>query len=553
MKRIDARRHGKSAVVKAATRPTTGSLIVQQTVNNPTTWNVASVLNAIREHEEGDFSSTGLLAEAMGRDDRISGCLRTRCNALAGKNGLDFDILPADDGPEELADRVKAWWDKVLPDDTIRSITEDLVMIGVHVSRIEWTRTDREWVPTALERWHPTNYYWDESAKAFYLNTVTGPEPIDPNDPNWLVITHSGSRSWLAGAVRALGLAFVMRQFNWRDWAKFNERHGLPIIAIKEPGALDVEDKEKFFKQLKRLGTTGIIRLPQTADGQGFELEVVEAKDRAHETFTAFRKDLDISIAVTILGQNLTSEATGGSLALGRVHDRIRQDFLEADAELLSNALREQLIVPYGRYNVAGFTDDAAPWPTWQTGVPTDRKEEGEALSKVAEALSTLLQTKLPLDYEVILERVGLPVKAGANLDPEALRTEQPDPNTQNAPTNGKQAPKPQTTSRARAHARGPIRLASGAKVDPKSGFVQGQLYTDDLVDNGTKAAGGALKPFLAELLDIVEAGTDYDQIREAITAKYRELLTPSEMRSTLEKALVLAELAGSLSVTQDL
>lgn len=543
MKRIDARRHRRDrAGAKLATRPG-GSYVVQQTVNNPTTWDTASVLRAVREHEEGDFSSTGLLVEAMGRDDRISGCLRTRCNALAGKNGLDFEIQSA--GDKALAEAVEAWWPQVLPDDVIRSITEDVAMIGVHISRIEWARTDREWVPTSLERWHPTNYYWDEVQSRFHLNTVTGPEPIEPGDPNWLVITHAGSRSWMGGAVRALGLAFVMRQFNWSDWAKFNQRHGLPIIAIKEPGALDKEDKEKFFKQLKRLGSTGIIRLPQTADGQGFDLDVVEAKDRAHETFTTFRKDLDISIAVTLLGQNLTSEATGGSLALGRVHDRIRQDFLEADALLLSKALRNGLIIPYGRFNRANFADHRAPYPVWKTEVPADRKEEGEALSKVADALSVLLETNLPLDYETILQRVGLPVKAGANLDPEALRTNTQQPSANDQPSS--------TPSSRFARAQRKVRLASGSKVDAKSGFVQGQLYADDLVDNGTKSAGAAIKPFLADLLDIVEAGTDYNEIRDAITAKYRDLLTPSDMRTTLEKALVLAELAGSLSVTEDL
>jgi phage gp29-like protein len=526
--------------------PRAGAVIAQARVDSPTRWSVNGVLSAIDAHEFGDFAQSALLADAMGRDDRISGCMRTRENALIGSNGVDFELVP-EKGADALAKRVESWWWNTLPDEGLRQIMTDIVLMGVHISRVHWDLTEKEWRPKRLERWHLSNVYWSDDDECFYARTADDEEEVRADDPNWLVITPGGTRSWMSGAVRALGLAYVMRQFNWRDWARFNERHGLPIIAIDEPASADENQRKKFYSQLRTMGSTGIIRLPQHIQGHGYKLNIIEAKDGAHASFNQFRKDLDIAIAVTLLGQNLTSEATGGSLALGRVHDRVRQDYLEGDAEGLSTALRAQLILPWGRFNEAAWDDDKAPWPTWHTALPLDRKDEAEVLEKFSKAVGSLLKAEAPVDWSELFKRVGVPVLKGADF---TQMKAPPDP----APpgSGGDQGDGGEGGGDGEDKAQQRARLRSGANLKGNEGFFNGQFYADDLVDENRKHGAKASNAFLEDILAIVDEGATYDTIRDAVLLHYRHAAPPAELREILQKTLVLAGLAGQRAVLED-
>src|SRR6187402_672237 len=58
-------------------------------------WGIHAADAAITAHEQGDFSNSARLIDAMGRDDRIDAVLGTRIMALLG---LDFELQAAEDG-----------------------------------------------------------------------------------------------------------------------------------------------------------------------------------------------------------------------------------------------------------------------------------------------------------------------------------------------------------------------------------------------------------------------------------------------------------------------
>lgn len=537
--------------------------IVQPDVDTFTEWKLSAARAAVAAHEDGDFSESGLLIEAMRRDDRISACLRNRGHAILSRNG-DFRIDTAEGGSNDVTDQVERWWPRVVPDSVLFTTVIDMVMAGFSIWRILWERTDRSWQPVGLERWYTSNIRFDRERQVFMARTKTQEVEVVPGDPNWLVFAPGGGRTWMAGSVRALGLAFIMRQFNWRDWARFNERHGLPIIAIKEPAGQYAEGiKKGFYAGVKRMGSTGILRLPQANDNEGFELDIIEAKDRAYETFGEFYHALNNSIAIHLLGQNLMTEAEGGSYALGTVQNLIRLDIRGADVDALSNALREQLINFWGFYNIPGWDPEVAPWPFWDTAEPVDRKEESTTLKQTAEAIISLAKTKLPVDWEAVCERMGLPLIEGAPL-PDPPDPNEPDPEPEpDTGDDGEQAtegagdaPASAKYPRAGPHnspgGAGRIRLASGAVVDDSDGFVEGQDYADRLVDETTQKASAALSSIRARLLELVDEAEDYETLQQAVVREFRDFTMPDELAEIMRKATILAEFAGEAAARQE-
>ncbi len=72
---------------------------------------------------------------------------------------------------------------------------------------------------------------------------------------------------------------------------------------------------------------------------------------------------LGAEMSKAVLGQTLTTEqGARGSQALGRVHDNVRRDLLEADAKAIAAVLKRDILAPLVRMN---FGPDAMV-PTFQ-------------------------------------------------------------------------------------------------------------------------------------------------------------------------------------------
>lgn len=531
------------AAAKTPQRPD-AAIVKQPSIELPTNWSVSRVKCALDKHEQGDFSESADLADAMGRDERISSCLQTRVSAVSSKNGLDFAIVPPDGGPQKLADLVTTWWHDAITDAALKALASDMIMLGVAIARQHWELREREWKIVRVERWHLSSVHWDQDKERFVTQTADGQLlTIEPGDPNWLVITPAGERSWMAGAVRALGIPFVMRQWNWRDWANYNERHGIPIIMVEEPPTNDKKVKDDFYQQLKNMGSRGILRLPQTPAQGGFKASYLEPKDKSFESFDSFKGALDVGIAVYLLGQNLTTEVQGGSRAAATVHDNVRNDRLCADTEGLSTPLRAQTVTPWCMFNVAGFKPEDAPWPTWDTSLPDDLKGDADTLNVLGDAVTKLETAGFPVDGDELAARFNLPLRKG-----EKYTAPEPPEEPEREEVNQEKAPGASKSKGTATSGAASTRPRAGTK-----GLVSGQAYIDDVAENRRADAGAALEgTLLAELLEVIESARGYDEIKAALTARYKNTASPVRMREMLEQALVLADLAGTLSVRQD-
>lgn len=493
-------------------------------------WDITAVRGALDQHEDGELARSSLLAEAMMRDARIGAGLRTRINALVGK-GSGFGIEPADEKrrpSRKLAERVEDWWWDAVPDSVIARILADIILLGVAYGTVSWATVNGEWLPT-LTPWHPGNLSWSDTDGEWDAQSTTGRVRVERDSPNWFLIEPGGKRSFMGGAVRALGLPFVLRQFSERDWVRYNERHGMPVIKVREPVGIEGTERDAFYSRIKRMGREAVVGLPGGSAESSGDVEFLEFKaSGGQESFGAFLERLDKQIDLTLLGQTLTTEVSGGSLAAARVHDRVRGDYLAADAEALSSELRQQVIIPWCAYNVPGFKVEDAPWPRWETEQPENLNESADRIGKALTALKVAQDIGLPVDVHEYAERFDIPLLD--EYDMQSLPPPAPAPAPQ----------PPQQTPPATPQARG------------SAGFVEGQLYADALADRAGARLAQQLNGDIEQILAIVQEAESYEDARRMVGDLYRDRMSPEAMSVLVEKVLILGQLAGVSAVMQD-
>lgn len=396
-------------------------VVRQPGIASPIRWKVETVRTAVDRHEIGDFCYSAALARDFMRDDRIQGCTVDRCNALTSADGGRFALAPVEGTwgrrSKTFTNDAETWWPRVVTSAWQKGVLTDSIHVGFHLSQIHWERTKSRWNIARLERWRPENVRWSEMDQAYVASTQdAGFVRIDPDDPRWFLYTPGGDESWMTGSVRYLGMPYMMRSWNFRDWARYNERHGQPIIKVVEPmGQTDEDRKSRFYNQLRNMGSRGIIGVSrgEAERGDDYDVELMEATARSYDSFDKFMVRLDNAIAIGLKGQNLTTQVESGAKASTGWHMRVRKDYAETDAATLGEAQRAQLLVRWGRFNVSGWNDEIASYPTWELSIPEDAESVAKALLSGAQSVVQFQKTRHPIDWEAYYAKLGIKIEEG--------------------------------------------------------------------------------------------------------------------------------------------
>ena len=391
-------------------------------------WDVSSILTALAEHELGQFWGAAILSDYLLRDDRVSACLGTRVNGVLG---LPFSIEPSPDGDRRKGGKVvralEQAWPRILKRNQLGEFIRWGRMMGFAIGELVWDTTGELWEPR-VKVWHPAHCYYRTDTRRFYVNTMDGPVEITPGDGKWILYTpHGEYRGWMHGAVRSVGIVTLIRQFCYRDSGRACEMYGLGVRVGKIPAQASTVDKARFLAMLRNLASDSVITLPQYQDKDGkpigfdFDIRAITAGQGAAKLFETVAARCDSAIALTFLGQNLTTEVKEGSLAAARVHGDVRQDYLEADVATASDDIREQILRPWAAFN---FGDpDAAPMPMWDTRPEEDKSAGAKTLLDVSVALTNFANLSMgeAIDLAVLAERFGIPLKPAADVVPAPL------------------------------------------------------------------------------------------------------------------------------------
>ena len=223
-------------------------------------------------------------------------------------------------------------------------------------------------------------------------------------------------------------------------------------------------------------------------------------------------------ITKVILGQTLTTETghsgrgSSGGKAAASIHEDVRQDYIKADADMLSNQLNAQLIRWIVDYNFFEVKKYPKLW------IRTSQDKDLKPLA----------------DRDAVLQKMGLKIPDSYLYETYGI----PQPRTGDKTSN-------------------PLPASKGARVSTAGGdetFAEhehhpfpDQKAVDDLAgsidpEELQKQMEGVLKP----VIDLIEKEKDYNKVLSKLAEVYPEMNT-SGLEEILARAIFVTELWGRL------
>lgn len=327
-------------------------------------WNTNSVRAAQIIADGGSLRALSDLVDQLRADDRIGGVLQQLSLVLFGLPLGFKDSLRGPGGYRAVrsAEAESDWWSMTSEAD-LADLFEWGITEGVGLAELVYPPALNSFgrIVPRVKVWNPRWLRWEHSAQTWLLCTRDNTEiEITPGDGKWLMFTPFGrNRPWARGLWRKLSTSYLLKTFARTDWARHSEVHGLPLRVGSSPPESTPEQREEYADELDELGRDTSIVLPP-----GYGLEFKEAVGRTWEMFPRQIESADLAIAIAVLGQNLTTEVQGGSLAASEVHRIVKVELLRFYAESFSTCLHDQLLEPWAELNFG--SREGAPYPRWE-------------------------------------------------------------------------------------------------------------------------------------------------------------------------------------------
>lgn len=397
-------------------------LISQPPITSFTEWDrVGQIKSMLRQFEGGGFEAVAGLADAMFRDDRIHGTFATRVGALVGSD-MKFKGANSKRKATKLAeliggsDEQPGMWEQLCPSHAVVDFVVIARILGVAIAENVWDTSDpKHWRPT-LRTWHPSTYRWDQQRGIYWLQAQG--ERIDlpslefggRSDGQWVIWTPWGWRNpWRRSLLRPLAMPYIGRQWAYRDWARFNEKHGNPTEVIYAPDGAPPEEKQLVFDLFANRGSEATFTLPVGGpDDPKYSVELIEATSRSWESFKAIIDKYDADIAIAVKGQNLTTEVRAGSFAAAQVHEGVDLRIRREDAKV-ANVLQDQTLSHYVEKSI----DDPALTPRviYLVDDPDNELAEAQTIEAVGLGINACKLAGLPIDGEAVAVKFGIPLE----------------------------------------------------------------------------------------------------------------------------------------------
>ena len=380
--------------------------------------NVRAVDAIVEEAERGYFLNAALLVDQVLRDARIFSVLMTRILGLLGKP-VEFEPPKETARATNLAKEIEGYWPRFFPHAALVELIIWGLMLNLGVAQIV-EDADGEWT---IEVWHPWAVRFDQTTLLYYV-TLRGPSGnseevsleqsgdgyyTDKYGTRWVLYLPAGyGNSGRRGLLRNLHHLFLERNWSHRDRSRYSEIFGQPMrVGIVPPG-ISQEKLDRFADVLSPIGAEPVAIVEQGLEGNRWDVKLVESAGRSTELFQVEIEQLDKEIATLILGQSQSTDGQGGLGTQENAGLDVRTDIMRADADTLSNVIREQFLVPYVAFAYGG-DGEQAPWPCWKVEPPDDTKKRAEEFYALMQGLQIAKLQGFPVNVRELLDKHNIP------------------------------------------------------------------------------------------------------------------------------------------------
>jgi phage gp29-like protein len=473
----------------------------------------SNIISITQSADSGDLEPLADFCDWLLADDRCKSTLNTRANALFGSQ-LEFE--------GEYGELWNKYWTESFPESTLNQWLVMALLAGLSALNVAWEQDSSGiWWPK-IQYWHLRNLKFSFQVRKWEAVGDQGYRHIiEDNDPAWCVLTPGGaSRAWMNGSWRNVALWVLGKQLAWRDWNRRNEIAGIGILKGMCPQGTSLADKKQFAADIKSLGRNSKIILEE-----GYDVNLEENKPFTWQTFGDCIKSANTVIAISHLGQNLTTEVDGGSYAATLAHGTVRQDYLASDAQTMATTLHDWLLSNWSKFN--GLP---APWPKWKVSPPEDAKLAADTAKSRAESIKAMV------------EAVKLLQEMGVQVDIRELISEQIKVQTESEKQEGEELSH-KCACRVHALAAKPIQL------------TKSQELIDELVKENVEA--NDLSQWIDEILHEINVtkddnGWELDLVRRLNAKLKSSNIGVDRFAEAMERALVVAQMASGLTGEED-
>ena len=475
--------------------------------------------NLLRGSEQGDPAAYLALAEEMEEKDlHYRAQLGTR---KLGCAGLPLVVEAASDAAEDqkAADLVREVLGREDLEDILTDILDGLGK-GFSVCEIEWER-GAQWLPREI-LWRDPRWFGFDLVDGRTVKLIENGGLVDLV-PFKFIVHRPKLKSGLplrGGLARASAWAYLFANYALKDWVAFLELFGQPLRVGRYPSGSQPEQRAILEQAVRNLGSDAAAVIPTE-----MQIEFIETKvSGSTDGYERLLRYLDGRVTLAVLGQTLTSGQTqggGGSLALGKVHESVRDDLKRADARQLMATLRRDLVRPLVDLNLG----PRKAYPKVRLQI-----EEPEDLAALTNALKELVPLGLKVEQSIVRDKLGLP-DPPKGKDVELLGApKQPQNPPPVAPATAAQAQCPHCgTSHAQQAAPAPDAL-------------------DRLAESALADWVPQLQPLAGPLIQAIQSATTYEELKAALAAA-AQAMDPAALAEVLARAGFVARLAGDAGV----
>lgn len=483
----------------------------------------------LRASEQGDAAAYLALAEEMEEKDlHYRAQLGTR---KLGCAGLPLVVEAASDNKDDqvAADLVREVLGREDLEDMLVDSLDGLGK-GFSVCEISWDVSGKSWVPKNVQ-WRDPRWFSADVVDGRTVKLIEAGGPVDLA-PFKFIVHQPKLKSGLplrGGLARASAWAYLFANYGLKDWVAFLEVFGQPLRLGKYPAGANEEQIAILKRAVRDIGSDAAAVIPD-----GMMLEFVETKiSGSTDGYERMLRYLDGRVTLAVLGQTLTSGQTqggGGSLALGQVHNEVRNDIKRADARQLMASWHRDLVRPLVDLNLG----PRKLYPKIRLHI-----EEPQDVASLTTALKELVPLGLEVEQSVVRDKLGLPDppkgKDVALLGAPKQPPTQPTPAAVSpaAPATAATAAQSQCPHCGTSHAQ-----QGGAPVDALDRLTESALA--DWIPQ--------LQPIAAPLIQAIQSATTYDELRAAL-ATAAQSMDPAALAEVLAQAGFASRLAGDAGV----